>query len=60
METLTEQNEQLKTFLHEAVDLLDDIKEKLGMFQTQRYYRLKRDMEKVVDENTIRHPAEMS
>jgi hypothetical protein len=47
METLTEQNEQLKTFLNEAMDLLDDIKDKLGMFQTQRYYRLKRDVEKV-------------
>jgi hypothetical protein len=50
METLTEKNEQLKTFLNEAMDLLDDIKDKLGMFQTQRYYRLKRDVEKVVEE----------
>jgi hypothetical protein len=50
METLTEQNEQLKTFLNEAMGLLDDIKDKLGMFQTQRYYRLKRDVEKVAEE----------
>jgi len=50
METLTEQNEQLKTFLNEAMDLLDDIKDKLGMFQTQRYYRLKRDVEKLEEE----------
>jgi len=45
METPEEKNEQLKLFLHEAVDILDDVKHKLGMFQTQRYYRLKKDIE---------------
>jgi len=47
METPAEENEQLKAFLQEAIDLLDDIKDKLGLFQTQRYYRLKREMEHV-------------
>jgi len=45
MEPVANNTDQLKTCLTEAMDLLDDIKDKLGMFQTQRYYRLKREME---------------
>jgi len=47
MEPIESEHEQAKTLLHEAVDLLDDIKDKLGMFQTQRYYRLKKDLERL-------------
>jgi len=53
METITEKNEQLKAFLNEAVDMLDDIKDKLGMFQAQRYYRLKRDIERMEREESL-------
>jgi len=53
METPAEKNEQFKTFLHEAVDLLDDIKDKLGLFQTQRYYRLKREIERLEQEKEV-------
>ena len=47
MEPIKQKTDQLKTCLNEAVDLLDDIKDKLGMFQTQRYYRLKKDVEQL-------------
>jgi hypothetical protein len=53
METPDEKNERLKTFLDQAVDLLDDIKDKLGMFQTQRYYSLKKDIERLEEKEEI-------
>jgi hypothetical protein len=45
MEDLQIQNKQLESYMSEAVEMLDHIKDKLGMFQTQRYYRLKKAIE---------------
>ncbi|MEO7212421.1 hypothetical protein [Mucilaginibacter sp.] len=33
--------EQLKQYLAEAVDMLDDVKPKLALFEKQRYFRFK-------------------
>lgn len=45
MNTQAPNNEQLQYFLNNAFDLLEDVKDKMGMFQTQRYHRLKKELE---------------
>ena len=45
MNTQAQNNEQLQYFLNNAFDLLEDVKDKMGMFQTQRYHRLKKELE---------------
>jgi len=47
MNTQAQNNEQLQYFLTNAFDLLEDVKDKMGMFQEQRYYRLKKELEKI-------------
>ena len=46
MNTQAQNNEQLQYFLTNAFDLLEDVKDKMGMFQEQRYYRLKKELER--------------
>lgn len=48
MNTQAQNNEQLQYFLNNAFDLLEDVKDKMGMFQEQRYYRLKKELERVL------------
>ena len=45
MEQLQLQNQQLERYLRDAMNMLDFVKDKMGMFQTQSYYRLKREIE---------------
>ena len=44
MNTQAAQNEHLQYVLTNAFDLLEDVKDKMGMFQTQRYHRLKGEL----------------
>jgi hypothetical protein len=46
MDELIKENEQLRDFMNEAMTMLDDHKAKFGMFQMQRYIKLKSDVEK--------------
>jgi hypothetical protein len=50
MNTQAQNNEQLQYFLNNAFDLLEDVKDKMGMFQTQRYHRLKKELEGVANQ----------
>lgn len=40
METLKEQ-EQIKLYLQEALEMLDDMRHNLGLFEKQRYFRFR-------------------
>lgn len=53
MNTQAQNNEQLQYFLTNAFDLLEDVKDKMGMFQEQRYYRLKKELERVSDNQRL-------
>ncbi|WP_191191885.1 hypothetical protein [Mucilaginibacter pankratovii] len=44
MENVKE-TEQLQRYLAEAVELLDDVKPKLALFEKQRYFRFKAALE---------------
>jgi hypothetical protein len=44
MENVKE-TEQLQRYLAEAVELLDDVKPKLALFEKQRYFRFKTALE---------------
>lgn len=44
----TNDTEQLRQYLAEAVEMLDDVKPKLALFEKQRYFRLKAALEKYI------------
>ena len=48
MKTQAQNQEQLQYFLNNAFDLLEDVKDKMGIFQMQRYHRLKKELESTV------------
>ena len=53
MNTQAQNNEQLQYFLNNAFDLLEDVKDKMGMFQTQRYHRLRKELENAANKRAM-------
>ncbi|RWY54148.1 hypothetical protein [Mucilaginibacter gilvus] len=41
----TQETQQLQQYLAEAVEMLDDLKPKLALFEKQRYFRFKAALE---------------
>ncbi len=46
MENRDKEKEQLQKLLEEAIDLLHDERHRFGLFQTQRYWRLRHSVER--------------
>ncbi|TFF39263.1 hypothetical protein [Mucilaginibacter psychrotolerans] len=47
----TNDTEQLRQYLAEAVEMLDDVKPKLALFEKQRYFRLKAAVDSYIQAN---------
>jgi hypothetical protein len=46
MENRDKEKQQLQKLLEEAIDLLHDERHRFGLFQTQRYWRLRHSVER--------------
>jgi hypothetical protein len=47
----TNDTEQQRQYLAEAVEMLDDVKPKLALFEKQRYFRLKAAVDNYIQAN---------